>query len=51
MTAENAIRFLADYLRGDRYFAIDHPRHNLERARAQLALAELLFDLEARAGC
>lgn len=38
-----ASRFLTDYLRGDRYFKIDFPEHNLVRARNQLALhAELV---------
>ncbi len=32
-------RFLADHLRGDDYFRIHRPGHNLDRARAQLALA------------
>lgn len=33
-----ATRFLTDYLDGDNYFKIRHPAHNLQRARAQLAL-------------
>ncbi|MBR0208866.1 MAG: aminoglycoside phosphotransferase family protein [Oscillospiraceae bacterium] len=39
MTVECGSRFLADYLKGDRYFAVDHPEHNLDRARTQFALA------------
>jgi hypothetical protein len=35
---EQAIRFLGDHLAGDTYYRIHHPGHNLERARAQLAL-------------
>ena len=35
---EQAIRFLADHLDGDRYYRIARPGHNLDRARAQLAL-------------
>ncbi len=35
---EQAIRFLGDHLLGDAYYRIHHPGHNLERARAQLAL-------------
>jgi len=35
---EQAIRFLADHLRGDTYYRIHRARHNLERARAQFAL-------------
>ena len=38
MTLENGMRFLTDYLTGDHYFAIHRPRHNLDRARAQLTL-------------
>jgi hypothetical protein len=37
-----ALRFLADFLRGDIYYAIRHPRHNLDRAENQLRLLELL---------
>jgi hypothetical protein len=42
ITYEQAVRFLADYLDGDRYYPVapDRPAHNLERARAQLALLE-----------
>jgi len=32
------VRFLTDYIDGDRYFKIHHENHNLERARAQLQL-------------
>ena len=38
MTFENGIRFLTDYLDGDRYFKIHRPDHNLDRCRAQFAL-------------
>ena len=39
ITLELAVRFLTDYLDGDRYFSIGYPEHNLVRARAQFALA------------
>ena len=39
MTVEVGLRFLTDYLEGDRYFKTDHPDHNLIRARNQMALA------------
>ncbi|MBP5288913.1 MAG: aminoglycoside phosphotransferase family protein [Clostridia bacterium] len=39
MAFELSMRFLEDYLRGDKYFRIQRPRHNLYRARNQLALA------------
>ncbi len=32
-----AVRFLTDYLDGDRYYATSRPRQNLDRARTQLA--------------
>lgn len=32
------LRFLTDYLDGDRYYRVDHPAHNLERARNQFTL-------------
>jgi aminoglycoside phosphotransferase (APT) family kinase protein len=38
MTYENGIRFLTDYLQGDTYYKIKHPRHNLDRTRTQFAL-------------
>ena len=40
MTLECGSRFLADYLNGDKYFAIDYPEHNLDRARTQFKLIE-----------
>lgn len=40
MTMECGIRFLTDYLMGDKYFAIDREKHNLDRCRTQFTLAE-----------
>jgi hypothetical protein len=40
MTYEQALRFLTDYIDGDRYYKIHHEHHNLQRARAQLKLIE-----------
>ena len=37
---ELAMRFLGDYLNGDVYFGVAYPRHNLVRARTQIALAK-----------
>jgi Ser/Thr protein kinase RdoA (MazF antagonist) len=37
---ELGLRFFSDYLAGDRYFKIDRPRHNLQRAQAQFALSK-----------
>lgn len=45
MTMEVAVRFLTDYLDGDRYFRVAYPTHNLIRARSQMALAK---DMEAK---
>ena len=39
---EQGVRFLTDYLEGDRYYRITRPGHNLDRARAQFRLVELL---------
>jgi Ser/Thr protein kinase RdoA (MazF antagonist) len=44
LTLENAVRFLADHLSGDVYFRIHREGHNLDRARAQLRLVELMME-------
>ncbi len=40
ITYEQALRFLSDYLEGDRYYPVAHPGQNLDRARTQLALLQ-----------
>jgi serine/threonine protein kinase len=40
MTFEQAVRFLTDYIDGDKYYRIHHEHHNLQRARAQMKLVE-----------
>ncbi len=45
ITCELAMRFLTDYLDGDRYFKVNSPNHNLIRTRAQIAL---LKDIERK---
>lgn len=40
MSLELGIRFLSDYLNGDKYFKCDYETHNLDRARNQLKLVE-----------
>lgn len=40
VTVELSARYLDDYIMGSSYFKIEHPRHNLIRARSQLALAK-----------
>jgi Ser/Thr protein kinase RdoA (MazF antagonist) len=42
LALENAIRFLGDFVSGDVYFRIHREGHNLDRARAQLRLVELM---------
>jgi Ser/Thr protein kinase RdoA (MazF antagonist) len=44
---ELALRFLTDYVVGDRYFKVAHPEHNLQRTRVQLALLERFQDVES----
>jgi Ser/Thr protein kinase RdoA (MazF antagonist) len=46
VTGMLALRFLTDHLDGDRYFRIERPLHNLERARNQLALFRALGEAE-----
>ena len=45
ITLEIGIRFLTDYLSGDKYFKIKHRQHNLDRCRTQL---ELVRSIEAQ---
>lgn len=40
ITYETGLRFLTDYLAGDKYFKIHREYHNLERCRAQFKLVE-----------
>lgn len=47
MTLECGMRFLTDYLEGDRYFHISRPTHNLDRARTQI---QLIKDMENKWG-
>jgi Ser/Thr protein kinase RdoA (MazF antagonist) len=46
ITFELAVRFLTDYLEGDRYFKIDYPDHNLVRCHSQLALVKAIDKVE-----
>lgn len=45
MTLEVGLRFLTDYLDGDRYFKTAYEDHNLDRCRTQLKLA---WDMEQK---
>lgn len=44
MTFECGMRFLGDYIAGDKYFKITREKHNLDRARTQI---KLVSDMEA----
>jgi Ser/Thr protein kinase RdoA (MazF antagonist) len=48
ITFELGLRFLADYLRGDTYFKIKYPAHNLHRSRVQFKLLESIESAEKR---
>ena len=42
-----AVRFLTDFLNGDRYYPIKYPLHNLKRAGNQLALLKSYIEMTA----
>jgi hypothetical protein len=42
---ECGMRFLADYLNGDRYFRIHYPEQNLDRCRTQF---KMVADMEKK---
>jgi len=43
ITYELALRFLTDYLEGDKYFKIHYQGHNLDRAKSQFALMQSML--------
>jgi aminoglycoside phosphotransferase (APT) family kinase protein len=47
ITLEQGIRFLTDYLQGDRYFKVHREGQNLDRARTQFRLVESLEEHRA----
>ncbi|MBK1718356.1 aminoglycoside phosphotransferase [Thiocystis violacea] len=47
MPFELGLRFLTDHLEGDRYFKVDRPGRNLDKARIQFALVS---DIERQSG-
>lgn len=47
ITFEIGLRFLTDYLSGDKYFRIHRPAHNLDRCRTQFKLVESIERQEA----
>lgn len=48
ITLEQGVRFLTDYLTGDRYYKTDRPGHNLDRCRTQFRLLASIERHEAR---
>jgi thiamine kinase-like enzyme len=40
MTYEQALRFLTDYIDGDKYYRIHNKNHNIQRTRSQIRLLE-----------
>jgi Ser/Thr protein kinase RdoA (MazF antagonist) len=50
MALEDGVRFLTDHLCGDVYFQVHREGHNLDRARAQLQLVDLLLGEVESAG-
>ncbi|WP_080903489.1 phosphotransferase enzyme family protein [Parabacteroides sp. Marseille-P3160] len=42
LTYMQTVRFLTDYLNGDTYYKIHHPKHNLQRTRAQFRFLQCL---------
>ncbi len=50
LTYELGMRFLTDHLLGDTYFKVHRPGHNLDRARAQLALLCSMEEREEELG-
>lgn len=48
ITFEQMIRFLGDYINGDVYYKIHRPEHNLDRARTQMKLVQLIESQEGK---
>ena len=47
LTYEQSVRFLDDYINGDKYYGINKPKHNLIRTRAQIAyLKDLIANFD-----
>jgi hypothetical protein len=47
MTFVIGLRFLTDYLNGDKYFKIYRPEHNLQRARVQFRLIQCIEEYQS----
>ena len=48
ITIEQGIRFLSDYLSGNKYYKIDYPHQNLIRSRTQFKLAQEMIANKVR---
>jgi hypothetical protein len=48
ITLEQGVRFLTDFLNGDRYYKTSRPLHNLDRCRTQLRLLDSMICCEQR---
>ena len=46
MTFVIGLRFLTDYLAGDKYFRVHRPGHNLDRAKTQFKLTQSIAEHE-----
>lgn len=44
LTYMQTVRFLADYIDGDKYYKIHSPKHNLQRSKAQFKLLQSMED-------
>lgn len=44
ITMEITMRFLTDYLNGNKYFMVNYEEHNLNRAKNQIILAKKVYD-------
>lgn len=47
ITMEIGLRFLTDYLDGDRYFKVKREGHNMDRCRSQMAMVESIENQES----
>ena len=47
MTFIMGLRFLTDYMEGDVYYKIKHPKHNFDRCRSQFKLVSEITENES----
>lgn len=46
MIYECGLRFLTDYLNGNKYFKTNYPEHNLDRCRTQICLCKQIINIQ-----